>query len=59
MRCVAIRHDASTYMHERIVTERKATHEKRIRVGQALVSDPVAAPAVYYRRALRYPSRPI
>ena len=36
MRCVAIRHDASTYMHGRIVTDRNATHEKRIRVGRAL-----------------------
>ena len=36
MRCVAIRHDASTYMHDRIVTDRNATHEKRIRVGRAL-----------------------
>ena len=35
MRCVAIRHDASMYMHGRIVTERIATHEKRIRVGRA------------------------
>ena len=31
MRCVAIRHDASMYMHGRIVTDRNATHEKRIR----------------------------
>ena len=30
MRCVAIRHDTSTYMHERIVTDRNATHEKRM-----------------------------
>ena len=36
MRCVAIRHDASTYMYGRIVTDRNATHEKRIRVGRAL-----------------------
>ena len=36
MRRVAIRHDASTYMHGRIVTDRNATHEKRIRVGRAL-----------------------
>ena len=36
MRCVAIRHDASTYMHGRIVTDRNATHEKRIHVGRAL-----------------------
>ena len=35
MRCFAIRHDASTYMHGRIVTDRNATHEKRIRVGRA------------------------
>ena len=27
MRCVAIRHDASTYMHERKVTDRYPTHE--------------------------------
>ena len=25
-----------TYMHGRIVTDRNATHEKRIRVGRAL-----------------------
>ena len=37
MCCVAIRHDASTYMHGRIVTDRNAAHEKRIRVGRALV----------------------
>ena len=36
MRCAAIRHDASTYMHGRIVTDRNATDEKRIRVGRAL-----------------------
>ena len=35
MRYVAIRHDASTYMHGRIVTKRDVTHEKRIRVGRA------------------------
>ena len=37
MRCVAIRHDASTYMYWRIVTDRNATHGKRIRVGRALI----------------------
>ena len=37
MRCVAIRHDASMYMHGRIATDRNATHEKRIRVGRAQV----------------------
>ena len=36
MCCVAIRHDASTYMYGRIVTDRNATREKRIRVGRAL-----------------------
>ena len=39
MRYVAICHDTSTYMHGRIVTERDVTHEKRIRVGRALVSE--------------------
>ena len=34
MRCVAIRHDASTYMHGSIVTDRNATHDKRILVGR-------------------------
>ena len=34
MRCVAIRHDASTHIRERIVTERTGTDEKRIRVGR-------------------------
>ena len=38
MRFDAIRHDASTYMHGRIVTYRNAAHEKRIRVGRALYS---------------------
>ena len=37
MRRAAIRHDASTYMHGRIVTDSNATHEKRIRVGRALL----------------------
>ena len=37
MRCVAIRHDASMHIRERIVTERPGTDEKRIRVGRALV----------------------
>ena len=36
MRCVAIRHDASMYKQGRIVTDRNATHDKRIRVGRAL-----------------------
>ena len=38
--CVAaaIRHNASAYMRELIVTDRNATHEKRIRVGRALGS---------------------
>ena len=34
IRSVAIRHDASTYMHGRVVTDRNATHGKRIRVGR-------------------------
>ena len=38
MRRVAFRRDASTYIRGRIVTDRNATHEKRIRVGQALVN---------------------
>ena len=38
MHCVAIRHDASTYMYGRIVTDCIATHEKRIRVGRGLSS---------------------
>ena len=33
MRCVALRHDASIYMHGRIVTKRSTAHEKRVRVG--------------------------
>ena len=37
MRCDAFRHDTSTYMHGRIVTDRNATHEKRIRAGRAFV----------------------
>ena len=38
MRCVAIRHDVSTYMHGRIVTDHNAKHEKNSRVGRALVA---------------------
>ena len=34
LRCAAIRHDASTYMYGRIVTDRNGKHEKRIRVGR-------------------------
>ena len=34
MRCVAFRHNAFTYMHGRIATERDATHEKRVRAGR-------------------------
>ena len=34
IRAGAFCHDASTYMHGRIVTDRNGTHEKRIRVGR-------------------------
>ena len=34
MRCVAIRHDAPMHIRGRIVTDRNATYEKRIRVGR-------------------------
>ena len=50
MRCVAIRHDASMHIRERIVTERKATGEKRIRVRRALGHLPLPkgiSPPVY------------
>ena len=38
MRCVTIRHDAAMRVRGRIVTDRNATHEKRIRLGRGLVS---------------------
>ena len=34
--CVVICHDASTFLYGRIVTDRKGTHAKRIRVGRGL-----------------------
>ena len=34
IRSGAFRHDVSTYMHGRIVADRNARHEKRIRVGR-------------------------
>ena len=39
MRCVAFRHDTSMHIRGRIVTDRSATHEKRIRVGRALTAE--------------------
>ena len=36
MRCVAIRHDASMHIRERIATEHTGTDKKRIRVRRAL-----------------------
>ena len=41
MRRVAIRHDASTYMHGRIVTDHNAPHEKRIRVALLSLISPI------------------
>ena len=44
MRCVAFRHDATLHMCGRLVTERNATHEKRIRVDcetDRLISTPL------------------
>ena len=38
IQCVAIRHDASTFMHGCIVTDRNVTHAKRIGVGRTLIS---------------------
>ena len=35
MRCDAIRHDASMHIRGRIMTDRNATDEKRIRVVRA------------------------
>ena len=41
MRCVAIRHETSMHIRGRIVTDRNAKHEKRIRVGRVLLQ-PIA-----------------
>ena len=38
MRYVAIRHDASTHIRGRIMTDRNGKHQKRIRVGRGLIS---------------------
>ena len=37
MRYVAIYHDASMHIRGRVVTDRNATHENRIRVGRGFV----------------------
>ena len=37
IRSGTFRRDTSTYMNGRIVTDRNATHQKRIRVGRGLV----------------------
>ena len=47
MRCVAIRHYASMHIRGRIVTERNATDEKRIRVRQALMLDQIKIPTIW------------
>ena len=44
MRCVAIRDDASMHIRGHIVADRNATDEKRIRVGQALISSQPLVP---------------